>query len=87
MGEAVSIGVALDVRLFFVRSRFSPRQGRTDLAGPRRSTAPHFPFPFAASSIFEGLEEFRQHLGGRLDLDDARDVGRMIQVHSIDTGG
>jgi 3-dehydroquinate synthase len=34
--------------------------------------------------IFEGLEEFRQHLGGRLTLTMVQDLGQLLQVHHVD---
>ena len=36
------------------------------------------------SRLLEGLEEFRQHLGGRLTITMLRDVGDPINVHEID---
>src|SRR5262249_34103730 len=35
-------------------------------------------------ALFQGLEEFRQHLGGRLTLTMLRGVGDPIDVHEID---
>jgi 3-dehydroquinate synthase len=35
-------------------------------------------------ALFEGLEEFRQHLGGRLTLTMLRGVGDPVDVHEID---
>ncbi len=37
-----------------------------------------------AETLFEGLEEFRQHLGGRLTLTMLRGVGDPIDVHEVD---
>ena len=34
--------------------------------------------------LFNGLEEFRQHLGGRLTVTMLRGVGDPIDVHEID---
>jgi 3-dehydroquinate synthase len=34
--------------------------------------------------IFDGLEEFRQHLGGRLTLTMLRGVGSAVSVHEVD---
>ena len=36
--------------------------------------------------LFEGLEEFRQHLGGRLTLTMLRGLGDPIEVHDVDRG-
>ena len=35
-------------------------------------------------TLFDGLEEFRQHLGGRLTLTMLRGIGDPIDVHEID---
>ena len=35
-------------------------------------------------SLFAGLEEFRQHLGGRLTLTMLRQVGQPVDVHQLD---
>ena len=37
-----------------------------------------------ALQVVEGLEEFRQHLGGRLTLTMVRDVGEPFEVHEVD---
>ncbi|MFN9986831.1 MAG: hypothetical protein ACK52S_14880, partial [Pirellula sp.] len=34
--------------------------------------------------VFDGLEEFRQHLGGRLTLTMLRCVGQSLSVHEVD---
>jgi 3-dehydroquinate synthase len=37
-------------------------------------------------TLFDGLEEFRQHLGGRLTITLLRGVGEPVDVHEIDRG-
>ena len=34
--------------------------------------------------LFDGIEEFRQHLGGRLTLTMLRNIGDPIEVHEVD---
>lgn len=34
--------------------------------------------------IFEGLEEFREHLGGRLTITLLKEIGRGVEVHEMD---
>ncbi len=34
--------------------------------------------------VLEGLEEFRQHLGGRLTVTMLQGIGKPIDVHDID---
>jgi 3-dehydroquinate synthase len=68
-GEAVSIGVALD-------STIAMRQGRLDEASCARivATLARLGLPVAAAELVEidrlvqGLEEFREHLGGRATI-------------------
>ncbi len=36
--------------------------------------------------LLTGLEEFRQHLGGRLTLTMLKQIGRPVNVHEIDRG-
>lgn len=54
---------------------------RPDL--PARIRAFH-PALLATGPLFEGLEEFRQHLGGRLTLTMLRGVGQPCEVHDVD---
>ena len=83
-GEAVAIGVALDV----VYSNLVHGLERVDmlaaLKGLEDLGLPIFDNAFESDTIFDGLEEFRQHLGGRLTLTMLRGVGNSINVHEID---
>ena len=83
-GEAVSIGVALD-------TVYSHLVHGLDLADVQRTLKvlsdlglPLFDSELAEQAIFDGLEEFRQHLGGRLTVTMLRAVGHSINVHEID---
>jgi 3-dehydroquinate synthase len=42
------------------------------------------PLLCAADAVFDGLEQFRQHLGGRLTLTMLPQVGTKLDVHAID---
>jgi len=83
-GEAVSIGVALDTlysHLMFGLDRqdaLSAVQALLDLHLPIYDSA------LASNTVFEGLEEFRQHLGGRLTLTMLKGVGQVHTVHQVD---
>jgi 3-dehydroquinate synthase len=83
-GEAVSIGVALDV----VYSHLVHGLDRTDMMATLRALEdmglPIFDSAVESGAIFDGLEEFRQHLGGRLTLTMLRGVGNSINVHEVD---
>lgn len=84
-GEAVGIGVALDTCYSTIRHGLSERvaekvcQAMADLGLPLwDAELDDF------DRVLVGLEEFRQHLGGRLTVTMLRDVGDPIDVHDID---
>lgn len=84
-GEAVAIGVAVDT----VYSSYMHGLPWSDaervlncleeLGLPLEHPALH-----DTDALFAGLEEFRQHLGGRLTLTMLRGVGDPMEVHEID---
>jgi 3-dehydroquinate synthase len=89
-GEAVAIGVALD-------ARYSVLAGLLEAGQEARICAllEHLGFrlwhpaleamrPDGSLALFEGLREFREHLGGELTVTLLEGVGRGIEVHEID---
>jgi len=85
-GEAVAIGVALDV----VYSAMTGRLAGSDAA---RIVAVLQELGFTLndpalrdSALFDGLEEFREHLGGRLAITLLEGIGRPVDVHEMDHG-
>jgi 3-dehydroquinate synthase len=84
-GEAVAIGVALDTiystLALGLADEVADRVLRClvelgfDLGHPALGDT---------KPLFEGLEEFRQHLGGRLTLTMLRGVGDPVDVHEVD---
>ncbi|MEX0886673.1 MAG: 3-dehydroquinate synthase [Phycisphaeraceae bacterium] len=84
-GEAVAIGLALDVSyaelvgLMPARTAHRVRQCLTQLGFAlfHERMAP-------TGALLRGLEEFREHLGGRLTIPMLRDVGQPVDVHEID---
>ncbi len=83
-GEAVAIGVALDVV-------YSAMTGR--LAGSDAQRVVHLlqrlgfvlgDPALADPALFDGLREFREHLGGRLTITLLEGIGRPVDVHHID---
>jgi 3-dehydroquinate synthase len=84
-GEAVAIGLAIDCaysRLVHGFPAERERQVRRCLTDLRLPLA--HPALADVDGLMKGLEEFRQHLGGRLTLTMLRDVGDPIDVHEID---
>ena len=84
-GEAVAMGVAVDtVYSSLVCGLPEADAGRVlhvlrDLGLPLTH-----PAMADTDALFAGLEEFRQHLGGRLTLTMLRGVGDPIEVHEVD---
>lgn len=85
-GEAVAIGVAIDcfyshLKLGFPLSdakRVCECMTKLGLSLWHDALSP-------LDRLLEGLEEFRQHLGGRLTITMLRGVGDPVDVHEIDT--
>ena len=84
-GEAVGIGVAVDT----VYSSLVHGLPKSDADRVLKCLAQMgLPLDHAAlhetDELFAGLEEFRQHLGGRLTITMLKAVGDSIDVHEID---
>jgi 3-dehydroquinate synthase len=88
-GEAVAIGIALDVI-------YARRMGFLDATGAERvlSLIENLGFELYANELLhadsegalvllKGLEEFREHLGGRLTITLLADIGRGFEVHEM----
>lgn len=88
--RAVSIGVALDT-MYSVRCGLAP-DGLAErvLAVLRKLGLPiHHPAlderdPSGTRLVFAGLDDFREHLGGRLTVLMLEEVGRAKDVHELD---
>lgn len=89
-GEAVAVGIALDVV-------YSRRKGLLDAASAERvlRLIEGLGFEIFANEMFHvdsqgclillrGLEEFREHLGGRLTVTLLKAIGQGIEVHEMD---
>jgi 3-dehydroquinate synthase len=89
-GEAVAIGIALDARYSVLAALLAEGQD-----GRICALLEHFGFrlwhpavearrPDGGLALFEGLREFREHLGGELTVTLLDDIGCGIEVHAID---
>lgn len=87
-GEAVAMGIALD-------TLYSALSGRLDMQKAKRIiqllidlgfeiTHPQLQIREEDSSILQGLQEFREHLGGRLTIMLLLDIGHGEEVHDMD---
>jgi 3-dehydroquinate synthase len=83
-GEAVAIGIAIDVVYSSLKHQLPREIVERTLQALHDLELPIFHPKLDDAAIFEGLEEFRQHLGGRLTLTMIQDLGKTLQVHTVD---
>ncbi len=84
-GEAVAIGVAVDTMYSALVHELPDDDALRTLDCLARLGLPlDHPALHDGAALFAGLEEFRQHLGGRLTLTMVPAIGRAIDVHHID---
>ena len=83
-GEAVAIGVAVDVAYSHLRHSLPLSVVQQTLATLQDLRLPVWNSSLGEDVIFDGLEEFRQHLGGELTITLIEQVGRPIDIHEID---
>ena len=93
-GEAVAIGIALDTTYAWLTGALSELDWRRivdllqalNLAVWAPELSEHLDDTGHPRSIFRGLEDFREHLGGHLTVMLLEGIGRPFDVHEIDTG-
>jgi 3-dehydroquinate synthase len=89
-GEAVAIGIALDVCYAATQQMLTAQERDGILAAMRAVGLPLWDeaadseAPNGGPLLLQGLEEFREHLGGRLTLTLPRGIGHGVEVHRID---
>jgi 3-dehydroquinate synthase len=84
-GEAVGIGVAVDtVYSSLVHGLPEADADRVLHCLAQMGLPLDHPALHETDELFAGLEEFRQHLGGRLTITMLKAVGKPIDVHEID---
>jgi len=84
-GEAVAIGVAIDV-VYSSLAMGLPTEDADRVLRCLSTMGFELDHPLLrdTSILFEGLEEFRQHLGGRLTITMLRAVGDPVDIHEVD---
>ena len=84
-GEAVAIGVALDT-IYSTLALGLPVEVADRVLNCLVDLGFALEHPALGNTrpLFDGLEEFRQHLGGRLTLTMLRGVGDPVDVHEVD---
>ncbi|MFH5833601.1 3-dehydroquinate synthase [Halalkalibaculum sp. DA3122] len=91
-GEAVAIGIALDVTYSYLSDMISRKEWERvlqafkncgfDLYVPELKSK--LDQPEDEDSLFHGLEEFREHLGGELTIMLLESIGEGTEVHEVD---
>ena len=84
-GEAVAIGLAVDT-LYSSLALGLPRPDAERVLRCLSELELNLDHPVLHDThdLFAGMEEFRQHLGGRLTITMLRGIGRPVDVHEID---
>ncbi|MBT8484166.1 MAG: 3-dehydroquinate synthase [Phycisphaerae bacterium] len=84
-GEAVAIGIALDTVYSVLTKRLKPSDAE-DILDTLTAIGFSLTHPCLADrgTLLDGLEEFREHLGGRLTITLLEGIGRDVDVHHID---
>ena len=86
-GEAVGIGVAVDTVYSTLKFGLPKTDAARVLTCLRELGLPlSHPALSRTPELFAGLEEFRQHLGGRLTVTMLEGIAEPIDVHEIDHG-
>lgn len=88
-GEAVAMGIALDSAYSFLSGKLEETDAKT-IVDVLKSlgfsvTHPLMDIQNGESPVLKGLNEFREHLGGRLTIMLLGSVGRGEEVHELDT--
>ena len=87
--RAVSIGLALDCRYSVKKGLLSAADGERVLSLLERMGLPLWSEFYESRNasgrreVFEGLEEFREHLGGQLTILLLRAPGEGVEVHEM----
>ncbi len=89
-GEAVAIGIALDTVYSAIAGMLPPNDAQRVLSVLQALELPTF-HPLLGGSghahpLLAGLEEFREHLGGRLTVMLLSAIGRGVEVHQLEQG-
>lgn len=90
-GEAVAIGIALDSTYSYLARLLSYSQWQQILKTIKEIGFSLFVPELIASNpldssncIFQGLSQFREHLGGELTITLLQEIGKSIEVHEVD---
>ncbi|WP_224996148.1 3-dehydroquinate synthase [Cesiribacter sp. SM1] len=83
-GEAVAIGIALDVTYSYLQHMI-PQADLLRILNLIRGLGFDLYVPeLSSQEVLQGLREFQEHLGGRLTIMLLNEIGRGIEVHEMD---
>ncbi|HUQ65045.1 MAG TPA: hypothetical protein VM101_02765, partial [Flavitalea sp.] len=87
-GEAVALGIALDTAYSYISGRISESDAKSIISALKTVgfavTHPLMEIKDEKSTILQGLNEFREHLGGRLTIMLLNSIGTGEEVHELD---
>jgi len=89
-GQAVAIGIALDSVYASLKGLLSREELKRILSAFRRCGLPTWHRLLAERdatgqlAILDGIEQFREHLGGRLSITLPHGIGNKVEVHEMD---
>ena len=83
-GEAVAIGICLDVTYSYLRGLISEETVQRVIDLFKKLGFALYSEELSGENIFKGLEEFREHLGGELTITLITEIGNGIEVHQMD---
>lgn len=91
-GEAVAIGIALDVTYSWLKGMLKKDEWEQIIDTLKRCGFKLFvpelesdlDTPSSRDSLLHGLQEFREHLGGRLTIMLLEGIGKGVEVHEVD---
>ncbi len=89
-GEGVSIGIAVDSAYAMLKEMISKEEYISIVTALHKCSLPIYsdllsrPGSNGKPDIFKGIEQFREHLGGKLCITLPKPVGKKVEVHFID---
>ena len=84
-GEAVAIGICLDVMYAHLKGMISMKDARRVIALFTALGFQVYHSKLSGETLLKGLEEFREHLGGTLTIMLVSKIGKGHEVHEMDT--
>lgn len=82
-GEAVAVGISLDLYVAGELGFLSVDEIEQTLGAIKRSGLPVWHQQLENPKLLEGIEEFREHIGGELCLTLPQGIGRRIEINNL----